>query len=61
MLSYQNKIEQQIWITDGPLMYHCVTSETTRSYPSPLGIMLIHQFKRKSSAGSGISEMKLGL
>ncbi|MFS7983097.1 hypothetical protein Hanom_Chr11g00970511 [Helianthus anomalus] len=28
--------ERQIWITDGLLEYHRVTSRTTRSYPSPL-------------------------
>ncbi|MFS8033097.1 hypothetical protein Hanom_Chr17g01565471 [Helianthus anomalus] len=28
--------ERQIWITDGPLEYHRVTSRNTRSYPSPL-------------------------
>ncbi|MFS7933870.1 hypothetical protein Hanom_Chr04g00384871 [Helianthus anomalus] len=39
--------ERQIWITDGPLEYHRVTSRTTRSYPSPLDIMPIHQFRRK--------------
>ncbi|MFS8027254.1 hypothetical protein Hanom_Chr16g01496501 [Helianthus anomalus] len=39
--------ERQIWITDGSLEYHRATSETTRSYPSPLGIMPIHQFRRK--------------
>ncbi|MFS8000775.1 hypothetical protein Hanom_Chr13g01182421 [Helianthus anomalus] len=39
--------ERQIWITDGPLEYHLATSGTTRSYPSPLGIMSIHQFRRK--------------
>ncbi|MFS8030482.1 hypothetical protein Hanom_Chr17g01534581 [Helianthus anomalus] len=39
--------ERQIWITDGPLQYHRATSGTTRSYPAPLGIMYIHQFKRK--------------
>ncbi|KAM0061762.1 hypothetical protein Hdeb2414_s0004g00139921 [Helianthus debilis subsp. tardiflorus] len=39
--------ERQIWITDGPLEYHRVTSGTTRSYPSPLGILPIHQFRRK--------------
>ncbi|MFS8025528.1 hypothetical protein Hanom_Chr16g01476151 [Helianthus anomalus] len=39
--------ERQIWITDGPLEYHRATSGTTRSYPSPLDIMPIHQFKRK--------------
>ncbi|MFS7949699.1 hypothetical protein Hanom_Chr06g00574651 [Helianthus anomalus] len=40
--------ERQIWITDGPLEYHRVTSGTTRSYPSPLGIIMpIHQFRRK--------------
>ncbi|MFS7939144.1 hypothetical protein Hanom_Chr05g00448291 [Helianthus anomalus] len=39
--------ERQIWITDGPLEYHRATSGTTRSYPSPLGIMPIHQFRRK--------------
>ncbi|MFS7965448.1 hypothetical protein Hanom_Chr09g00762361 [Helianthus anomalus] len=38
--------EQQIWITDGPLKYYRATSGTTRSYPSPLGIMS-HQFRRK--------------
>ncbi|MFS8001930.1 hypothetical protein Hanom_Chr13g01196111 [Helianthus anomalus] len=41
--------ERQIWITDGPLEYHRVTSRTTRSYLSPLGIMPIHQFRRKPS------------
>ncbi|MFS7974772.1 hypothetical protein Hanom_Chr10g00872601 [Helianthus anomalus] len=35
--------ERQIWITDGPLEYHRATSGTTRSYPSPLGIMPIQQ------------------
>ncbi|MFS7959276.1 hypothetical protein Hanom_Chr08g00689221 [Helianthus anomalus] len=39
--------ERQIWITDGLLEYHRATSRTTRSYPSPLGIMPIHQFRRK--------------
>ncbi|MFS7895576.1 hypothetical protein Hanom_Chr00s003057g01708381 [Helianthus anomalus] len=39
--------ERQIWITDGPLEYYRSTSGTTRSYPSPLGIIPIHQFKRK--------------
>ncbi|MFS7970108.1 hypothetical protein Hanom_Chr09g00817111 [Helianthus anomalus] len=39
--------ERQIWITDGPLEYHRATSGTTRSYPSTLGIMSIHQFRRK--------------
>ncbi|MFS8009794.1 hypothetical protein Hanom_Chr14g01289541 [Helianthus anomalus] len=39
--------ERQIWITDGPLEYHRATSGTTRSYPSPLDIMSIHQFRRK--------------
>ncbi|MFS7955305.1 hypothetical protein Hanom_Chr07g00641111 [Helianthus anomalus] len=39
--------ERQIWITDRPLEYHRATSRTTRSYPSPLGIMPIHQFRRK--------------
>ncbi|MFS7949913.1 hypothetical protein Hanom_Chr06g00577221 [Helianthus anomalus] len=29
--------ERQIWITDGSLEYHCATSRTIRSYPSPLG------------------------
>ncbi|MFS7949931.1 hypothetical protein Hanom_Chr06g00577431 [Helianthus anomalus] len=38
--------ERQIWITDEPLEYHRATSRTTRSYPSPLGIMP-HQFRRK--------------
>ncbi|KAJ0484909.1 hypothetical protein HanHA89_Chr14g0562141 [Helianthus annuus] len=38
--------ERQIWITDGPLEYHRATRGTTRSYPSPLGIMP-HQFRRK--------------
>ncbi|MFS8018032.1 hypothetical protein Hanom_Chr15g01387391 [Helianthus anomalus] len=38
--------ERQIWITDGPLEYHRVTRGTTRSYPSPLGIMP-QQFRRK--------------
>ncbi|MFS8000099.1 hypothetical protein Hanom_Chr12g01174391 [Helianthus anomalus] len=27
--------------------YHRATSGTTRSYPSPIGIMPIHQFRRK--------------
>ncbi|MFS7972670.1 hypothetical protein Hanom_Chr09g00847521 [Helianthus anomalus] len=35
------------WITDGPFEYHCAISETIRLYPSPLDIMLIHQFRRK--------------
>ncbi|MFS7945043.1 hypothetical protein Hanom_Chr06g00519321 [Helianthus anomalus] len=39
--------ERQIWITDGSLEYHRATSGTIRSYPSPLGIMSIHQFRRK--------------
>ncbi|MFS7995744.1 hypothetical protein Hanom_Chr12g01121561 [Helianthus anomalus] len=39
--------ERQIWITDGLLKYHRATSGTTRSYPSPLGIMAIQQFRRK--------------
>ncbi|MFS7899665.1 hypothetical protein Hanom_Chr00s071463g01789091 [Helianthus anomalus] len=39
-------LERQIWITDGPLEYHRATRGTTRSYPSPLGIMP-HQFSRK--------------
>ncbi|MFS7924360.1 hypothetical protein Hanom_Chr03g00271661 [Helianthus anomalus] len=39
--------ERQIWITDEPLKYHRATDGTTKSYPSPLGIILIHQFKRK--------------
>ncbi|MFS7979746.1 hypothetical protein Hanom_Chr10g00931311 [Helianthus anomalus] len=39
--------ERQIWITDGPLEYHRATSGITRSYPSPLDIMHIHQFRRK--------------
>ncbi|MFS7951632.1 hypothetical protein Hanom_Chr07g00597391 [Helianthus anomalus] len=29
------------------LEYHCATSRITRSYPSPLGIMPIHQFRSK--------------
>ncbi|MFS8003828.1 hypothetical protein Hanom_Chr13g01218481 [Helianthus anomalus] len=37
------------WITDGPLKYHRTTSGTTRSYLSPLGMVLIHQFRRKSN------------
>ncbi|MFS7907229.1 hypothetical protein Hanom_Chr01g00068831 [Helianthus anomalus] len=37
----------KIWITDGPLEFHRATSRTTRSYLSPLGIMHIHQFRRK--------------
>ncbi|MFS8018857.1 hypothetical protein Hanom_Chr15g01396981 [Helianthus anomalus] len=40
-------MDKQIWITDGPLEYYRVISGTTRSYPSPLGIMSIHQFRRK--------------
>ncbi|MFS7984357.1 hypothetical protein Hanom_Chr11g00985551 [Helianthus anomalus] len=39
--------KRQIWIIDGTLEYHRATSGTTRSYPSPLGIMPIHQFRRK--------------
>ncbi|MFS8008403.1 hypothetical protein Hanom_Chr14g01272371 [Helianthus anomalus] len=39
--------ERQIWITDGPLEYHRATSRITRSYPSPLGIVSIHKFRRK--------------
>ncbi|MFS7969094.1 hypothetical protein Hanom_Chr09g00805131 [Helianthus anomalus] len=35
------------WITDGPLEYYRAISETIQSYPSPLGIMSIHQFRRK--------------
>ncbi|MFS7982871.1 hypothetical protein Hanom_Chr11g00967871 [Helianthus anomalus] len=31
----------------GSLEYHCAINGTTRSYPSPLGIMHIHQFRRK--------------
>ncbi|MFS7950482.1 hypothetical protein Hanom_Chr07g00583761 [Helianthus anomalus] len=38
---------RQIWITDGLLKYHRVISGSTRSYPSPLSIMSIHQFSRK--------------
>ncbi|MFS7971991.1 hypothetical protein Hanom_Chr09g00839351 [Helianthus anomalus] len=34
-------------MTDRPLEYHRVTSGTTRSYSSLLGIMHIHQFRRK--------------
>ncbi|MFS7948028.1 hypothetical protein Hanom_Chr06g00555141 [Helianthus anomalus] len=34
-------------LTDGPLEYHRATSESTRSYPSPLGIMHIYQFRGK--------------
>ncbi|MFS7895212.1 hypothetical protein Hanom_Chr00s002522g01701121 [Helianthus anomalus] len=30
-----------------PLEYHRATCGTTRSYPSPLGIMSIHQFRSK--------------
>ncbi|MFS7917346.1 hypothetical protein Hanom_Chr03g00187951 [Helianthus anomalus] len=32
---------------DGPLEYHRATSGITRSYLYPLGIMPIHQFRRK--------------
>ncbi|MFS7972807.1 hypothetical protein Hanom_Chr09g00849181 [Helianthus anomalus] len=39
--------ERQIWITDVLFEYHRATSGTTRSYPSPLHIMSIHQFRRK--------------
>ncbi|MFS8013546.1 hypothetical protein Hanom_Chr14g01334221 [Helianthus anomalus] len=40
--------ERQIWITDGLLNYHRAISGTTRSYPSPPGIIMsIHQFRRK--------------
>ncbi|MFS7982215.1 hypothetical protein Hanom_Chr10g00960141 [Helianthus anomalus] len=38
---------KQTWITNGPLEYHRAISGTTRSYPSPLCIMPIHQFMRK--------------
>ncbi|MFS7985970.1 hypothetical protein Hanom_Chr11g01004961 [Helianthus anomalus] len=41
------KLTDQIWIIDGPLEYHRATSRTIRSYPYPLGIMHIHQVKRK--------------
>ncbi|MFS8028093.1 hypothetical protein Hanom_Chr16g01506441 [Helianthus anomalus] len=44
---FDHFFERQIWITNGPLEYHRVTSGTTRSYPSPLGLMPIHQFRRK--------------
>ncbi|KAJ0682942.1 hypothetical protein HanPI659440_Chr16g0652911 [Helianthus annuus] len=37
----------KFWITDGSLEYHRATSGTTRSYPSRLGIIHIHQFRRK--------------
>ncbi|MFS7926081.1 hypothetical protein Hanom_Chr04g00292811 [Helianthus anomalus] len=40
-------LNDKFWINDGPLEYHRATSGTTRSYPSPLGIMPIHQFRRK--------------
>ncbi|MFS7997621.1 hypothetical protein Hanom_Chr12g01143931 [Helianthus anomalus] len=40
-------IERKIWITDGSVEYHRATSGITRSYPSLLGIMPIHQFRRK--------------
>ncbi|MFS7986770.1 hypothetical protein Hanom_Chr11g01014181 [Helianthus anomalus] len=43
----QNLFERKIWITNGPLEYHHATNRTTRSYPSPLGIMHMHQFRRK--------------
>ncbi|MFS7965417.1 hypothetical protein Hanom_Chr09g00762011 [Helianthus anomalus] len=33
-------------ITDGPLEYHRAINRIIRSYPSPLGIMSIHQFRR---------------
>ncbi|MFS7997207.1 hypothetical protein Hanom_Chr12g01138951 [Helianthus anomalus] len=36
-----------MWITDGALEYNRATSGTTRSYPSPLDIMHIHQFRCK--------------
>ncbi|MFS7991378.1 hypothetical protein Hanom_Chr12g01070051 [Helianthus anomalus] len=39
--------ERQIWITNRQLEYHCATSRTTPSYPSPLDIMSIHQFMWK--------------
>ncbi|MFS8019407.1 hypothetical protein Hanom_Chr15g01403421 [Helianthus anomalus] len=41
--------ERQIWITDGPLEFHRATSGTTRSYLSPLGIIPIHQFRKKTN------------
>ncbi|MFS8034060.1 hypothetical protein Hanom_Chr17g01576751 [Helianthus anomalus] len=31
----------------GPLEYHRAISGTTRSYPTPPGIMSIHQFRNK--------------
>ncbi|MFS7939118.1 hypothetical protein Hanom_Chr05g00447951 [Helianthus anomalus] len=40
-------MNDKFWITDGLLEYHRVTGGITRSYPSPLGIMSIHQFKSK--------------
>ncbi|MFS8001431.1 hypothetical protein Hanom_Chr13g01190321 [Helianthus anomalus] len=39
--------EPQIWSTDGSLEHHRATNGTIRSYSSPLGIMPIHQFRRK--------------
>ncbi|MFS7942963.1 hypothetical protein Hanom_Chr06g00494691 [Helianthus anomalus] len=39
--------ERQIWITDGLLKYHRVTSGTTRLYHLHYAIMSIHQFRRK--------------
>ncbi|MFS8026434.1 hypothetical protein Hanom_Chr16g01486681 [Helianthus anomalus] len=49
MTSYFLGDHRQICITDGPLEYYRATSGTTRSYPSPLGIMSIHQFRRKTN------------
>ncbi|MFS7904428.1 hypothetical protein Hanom_Chr01g00035911 [Helianthus anomalus] len=37
------------WITDEPLDYYRVTSGITRSYPFPLGVILIHQFRSQSN------------
>ncbi|MFS8033033.1 hypothetical protein Hanom_Chr17g01564701 [Helianthus anomalus] len=38
---------RQIWITDRPLENNRATSGTTRSYLSPLGIIHIHQLRKK--------------
>ncbi|MFS8025140.1 hypothetical protein Hanom_Chr16g01471431 [Helianthus anomalus] len=54
--------ERQNWITDGPLEYHRATRGTTRSYPSPLGIMP-HQFRRKPNkhGKTPLLSFKLGM
>ncbi|MFS8013208.1 hypothetical protein Hanom_Chr14g01330101 [Helianthus anomalus] len=40
-------LNDKFWITNGSLEYHHATSGTIRSYPSPLGIIHIYQFRSK--------------